>query len=205
MFSIVAHAELSCHFKLDNHVILLRYVCGLHYQILGAEISLNPRCTVKTSAWKHWHSEIFPPVWVLKKELLLIPFWLGLAMTNRLPSTANPAKSIGTNCRTKVKIACSKDFGLSYFQKARIASGKGGKYKIGVIGYPYRQCSPVAHNAGEFWGRNSFVKRAGKITVSIGKPIDQPAWKEFECANRKLIEAETQRISTAINHGRRPI
>jgi 1-acyl-sn-glycerol-3-phosphate acyltransferase len=30
---------------------------------------------------------------------------------------------------------------------------------------------PVAHNAGEFWGKNSFVKKPGTITVSIGQPI----------------------------------
>jgi 1-acyl-sn-glycerol-3-phosphate acyltransferase len=30
---------------------------------------------------------------------------------------------------------------------------------------------PVAHNSGEFWPKNSFLKYPGTITVVIGKPI----------------------------------
>ncbi len=31
---------------------------------------------------------------------------------------------------------------------------------------------PVAHNAGRFWPRNSFLKYPGSVTVRIGPPID---------------------------------
>jgi 1-acyl-sn-glycerol-3-phosphate acyltransferase len=31
---------------------------------------------------------------------------------------------------------------------------------------------PVAHNAGEFWPRNAFLKRPGEIIVSVGPPIE---------------------------------
>jgi 1-acyl-sn-glycerol-3-phosphate acyltransferase len=30
---------------------------------------------------------------------------------------------------------------------------------------------PVAHNAGEFWAKNSFIKKPGVIQIHIGKPI----------------------------------
>jgi 1-acyl-sn-glycerol-3-phosphate acyltransferase len=30
---------------------------------------------------------------------------------------------------------------------------------------------PIAHNSGECWPKNSFIKRPGLVTVSIGKPI----------------------------------
>jgi len=30
---------------------------------------------------------------------------------------------------------------------------------------------PVAHNAGELWGKKQFLKHAGTITVTIGEPI----------------------------------
>lgn len=58
----------------------------------------------------------------------------------------------------------------------RIAPGKKGKYKIGgawLATHTDVPVVPVAHNAGEFWGRNAFVKHPGTITVSVGKPIDQ--------------------------------
>ena len=31
---------------------------------------------------------------------------------------------------------------------------------------------PVAHNAGQFWGRRSFLKYPGTITVRVGPAID---------------------------------
>jgi 1-acyl-sn-glycerol-3-phosphate acyltransferase len=34
------------------------------------------------------------------------------------------------------------------------------------------QIVPVAHNAGRFWPRNSFLKYPGKVTVRIGPPIE---------------------------------
>jgi 1-acyl-sn-glycerol-3-phosphate acyltransferase len=31
---------------------------------------------------------------------------------------------------------------------------------------------PIAHNAGEFWPRHSWIKWPGTIRIVIGKPID---------------------------------
>ena len=31
---------------------------------------------------------------------------------------------------------------------------------------------PVAHNAGQFWGRRSFVKQPGEIVMRFGAPIE---------------------------------
>ena len=59
---------------------------------------------------------------------------------------------------------------------------------------------PVAHNAGEFWGKNSFLKKPGVITVSIGKPISSAGLKPDEL-NQKVeawIETEMQNLH---NHG----
>ena len=56
---------------------------------------------------------------------------------------------------------------------------------------------PVAHNAGEFWARNAFVKKPGLITVSVGPAID-PAGKSAEEINaiaEQWINAEMRRIA----------
>jgi 1-acyl-sn-glycerol-3-phosphate acyltransferase len=55
---------------------------------------------------------------------------------------------------------------------------------------------PVAHNAGVLWGKNSFIKFPGTITVSIGEPID-PAGMDANELNNKVeewIELEVTRI-----------
>ncbi len=189
-------------------LFLLRYVCGLHYQILGAEnIPKSPSIVLSKhqSAWETLaFQEIFPPqVWVLKKELLLIPFFgWGLAMTNPIAIDRKSGKKALEQIVEQGKDRLQQGFWVVIFPEGtRIAPGKRGKYKIGgawLATHTDAKVVPVAHNAGEFWGRNSFVKRAGKITVSIGKPID-PTGMEANDLNVQIenwIEAETQRIST---------
>ena len=56
---------------------------------------------------------------------------------------------------------------------------------------------PIAHNAGEFWPRHSWIKWPGTIRVVIGKPID-PAGKKPEQIIEEVatwIVSEGERIS----------
>ena len=55
---------------------------------------------------------------------------------------------------------------------------------------------PVAHNSGEYWRRNAFLKYPGTITVSIGAAIETGGLSADEL-NRKVeewIEAEMRRL-----------
>lgn len=55
-----------------------------------------------------------------------------------------------------------------------MAPGKVGEYKAGGVGIAMAAgvpIVPVAHNAGEYWGRRAFLKRPGEIQVRIGPPI----------------------------------
>jgi len=45
---------------------------------------------------------------------------------------------------------------------------------------------PIAHNAGEFWPRHSWIKWPGTIRVVIGKPIEP----EGKTPNQILGEVE---------------
>jgi 1-acyl-sn-glycerol-3-phosphate acyltransferase len=65
---------------------------------------------------------------------------------------------------------------------------------------------PVAHNSGEFWRRNAFLKHPGTITVSIGAPIETRGLAPEE-VNRKVedwIESEMLRISRDLTFPRNP-
>jgi 1-acyl-sn-glycerol-3-phosphate acyltransferase len=56
---------------------------------------------------------------------------------------------------------------------------------------------PVAHDAGELWPRQAFLKHPGTVTVSIGPAFDATGMSELE-VNRRAeawIEAEMHRIS----------
>jgi 1-acyl-sn-glycerol-3-phosphate acyltransferase len=77
----------------------------------------------------------------------------------------------------------------------RIPYGKRGKYKIGgpmLAASSGAPVVPVAHNAGKFWPKNSFLKHPGIITMSIGKPFDPTGMKAEEISQKveNWIEAE---------------
>ena len=56
---------------------------------------------------------------------------------------------------------------------------------------------PVAHNAGEFWPRHSWIKWPGTIRVVIGEPIppEERAPEEIIAGVGDWITAECERIS----------
>ena len=188
-------------------LFLLRHLCGIRYQILGAEnIPQTPSIVLSKhqSAWETLaFQKIFPPqVWVLKKELLLIPFFgWGLAMTSPIAIDRKSGKKALEQIVEQGRERLKQGFWIVIFPEGtRIPPGKRGKYRIGgawLATHTNVPVVPVAHNAGEFWGRNSFIKMPGTITVSIGKPID-PTGMEAGELNEKVeawIENEMLRIS----------
>jgi 1-acyl-sn-glycerol-3-phosphate acyltransferase len=56
---------------------------------------------------------------------------------------------------------------------------------------------PIALNSGECWGKNSFVKKPGLVTVSIGKPISPEGLNPIELMQKveNWIESEMRVIS----------
>ncbi|MBK7363542.1 MAG: 1-acyl-sn-glycerol-3-phosphate acyltransferase [Nitrosomonas sp.] len=191
-------------------LFLLKTVCGLHYRIIGAEhIPKQPSIVLSKhqSAWETLaFQQIFPhQVWVLKKELLRIPFFgWGLAMTSPIAIDRSSGKKALQQIVDQGKDRLTQQFWIVIFPEGtRIPPGHTGKYHIGgawLATHTGALVVPVAHNAGEFWGRNSFVKNPGTITVSIGKPID-PAGLEAGELNDQIkawIETEVSRISQSI-------
>ena len=188
-------------------LFLLWHLCGLRYRIIGAEnIPKTPSIVLSKhqSAWETLaFQEIFPPqVWVLKKELLRIPFFgWGLAMTSPIAIDRSARKKALEQIVEQGKDRLKQGFWIVIFPEGtRIPPGQRGKYRIGGAWLATRTnvpVVPVAHNAGEFWGRNSFVKYPGTITVSIGQPIDPSGMEagELNAQVEAWIEAEMLRIS----------
>ncbi|QOJ22274.1 MAG: 1-acyl-sn-glycerol-3-phosphate acyltransferase [Gammaproteobacteria bacterium] len=188
-------------------LFLLRNLCGLRYRIIGAEnIPQTPSIVLSKhqSAWETLaFQEIFPPqVWVLKKELLRIPFFgWGLAMTSPIAIDRSTKKKALEQIVEQGKDRLKLGFWIVVFPEGtRIPPGQRGKYRIGgawLATHTNVPVVPVAHNAGEFWGRNSFIKHPGTITVSIGQPIDPTGMEagELNAQVETWIETEMLRIS----------
>ena len=187
-------------------LFLTRTICGVRYRVLGAEnIPKTPSIVLSKhqSAWETLaFQQIFPPqVWVLKKELLHIPFFgWGLAMTSPIAINRRLGKTALKQIVRQGKDRLKKGLWIIIFPEGtRIDPGKKGKYGIGGAwlatntGVPV---VPVAHNAGMLWGKNSFIKFPGIITVSIGEPIDPIGMDVSELNTRveEWIELEVARI-----------
>lgn len=186
----------------------LRHVIGLNYRVTGAE---NIPSTPSVIACKHqsgWETltlqAMFPPqVWVAKKELMWIPFlgW-GLACINSIMIDRKNKASANRQLLEQGRERVEKDgFWIVVFPEGtRMPAGKRGKYRPGAARLAREldiPLVPVAHNSGEFWPRNSFLKYPGEITVVIGPPI-MPEGRGPEALTREVenwIEARQTEIS----------
>jgi 1-acyl-sn-glycerol-3-phosphate acyltransferase len=186
---------------------LCRYVLGLHYQVIGRE-NIPPTPPVilakHQSAWETVSLQaIFPPlVFVMKKSLLMIPFlgW-GLAAARMISIDRSAGKDALRQVITQGCERLKAGFGVVIFPEGtRMRPGETRRFKPGGAHLAVSSGAPtvpVAHNAGEFWGKNAFVKKPGLITVSIGPAID-PAGKsaeEITALAEQWIEKEMRRLS----------
>lgn len=190
------------------HVMMwwVRHMLGIRYTVLGREnIPAVPVVIVSKhqSAWETLALQvIFPPLcFVLKRELLRIPF-LGWGLA-QLPSIAID-RSAGKDALTQViEQGCERlAEGISvviFPEGTRVAPGMHRRYKPGGAALAARSGAPVvpvAHNAGEFWPRNAFLKQPGNIVMSIGPPIDT-AGRSIAEVNDEVeawIEGEMHRL-----------
>ena len=185
---------------------ILSVVCGIRHQVIGVENLPKQPCVILCKHQSAWETlalqEIFPPqVWVLKRELLWIPFFgWALALTSPIAIKRSDGKGAMKQLLKQGKQRLAQGFCVVVFPEGtRIPYGQRGKYKIGGAllaassGVPV---IPVAHNAGRLWGRNAFSKHPGLITMSIGAPIETKGLKAEEINQRAeaWIENEIQNL-----------
>lgn len=186
---------------------VLDQVCGLTFRVEGmANIPAEPGVVIckHQSAWETIALQlIFPPlVSVLKKSLLQIPFW-GWALATLKPIAIDrDAKTAAMKqiIRQGTERIREGLWVVVFPEGTRIAPGEKGRYMPGGGMLAHKAgCPvvPVAHNAGEFWKRNAYLKYPGVIQVRIGPPIDGASLSASEI-NRlaeEWIEAQMLEIS----------
>ncbi|MGB5606193.1 MAG: lysophospholipid acyltransferase family protein [Gammaproteobacteria bacterium] len=159
----------------------LKITCNLTYAVQGSEhIPATPGIVFAKhqSTWETIALQIIFPqqVWVAKRELLWIPFFgWGLALMKCIAIKRGTGRAAIKQLVAKGKARLDEGIWIVIFPEGtRIPAGQRGNYRIGGAvlaeqsGYPI---VPVAHNAGEYWPRRSFIKRPGVIQVRIGAPI----------------------------------
>lgn len=159
----------------------LRTLCGLSYTVEGAEHLPDGPAIALVKHQSTWETlalqEILPPqVWVLKRELLLLPlFGWGLALTQPIAINRRAGKrALEQVVEQGTQRLQTGRWVVIFPEGTRIPPHQHGRFGLGgavlaaASGYPV---VPIAHNAGSFWPRRGFIKRPGVITVVIGPTI----------------------------------
>lgn len=170
---------------------VLKTTCGLVYEVKGLEnIPKNQACIILSkhqSAWETVALRLFLPTQtaLLKKSLLWIPLG-GWALATLKPiaiDRKNQREALKTLIRQGTSRLKEGLFIVIFPEGTRTAPGENKKFNAGGAllaeksGYPV---IPLAHNAGEFWPRYSFLKYPGTIQVRIGPVIQAEGKKAKE-------------------------
>ena len=181
-------------------------VLAIRYRVIGAENIPREPCVIlgkHESAWETLAFQvIFPPqVWVVKRELLWIPFFgWGLAMLSPIAIDRKSRRRALAQMVEQGRERLDEGFYIVIFPEGtRAAPGVRGDYQAGGAWLALKAGAPVlpvAHNAGNCWPRNAFVKRPGVITVSIGPPMRGEGQKAAALMHNveEWIENEMRRI-----------
>ena len=178
-------------------MVWLRLTCKIEHQVDGLEnIPAGPAVLLSKhqSAWETIAFQtIFPPqTWALKREILWIPFFgWGLAATEPIAiNRSSRVKALDQLIEYGSKRILEGRWVIIFPEGHRVAPGVRGRYFPGgamlavKAGVPV---VPVAHNAGLYWGRRSFIKRPGTIRVQIG-PAIETAGRQIRAINQESEE-----------------
>jgi 1-acyl-sn-glycerol-3-phosphate acyltransferase len=139
----------------------------------GAVVASKHQSTWETFALESW---FHPQSWVVKRQLLRLPFF-GWGLKLMQPIAID--RSAGREAVRQIVAQGGERlrrgrYVVVFPEGTRVPAGKRGRYRIGgailacETGYPI---VPVAHNAGEIWPRRGFLIRSGVIRVRIMPPL----------------------------------
>ena len=156
-------------------------ICGIRYRVLGAENIPREPCIILSKHQSAWETlafqVIFPPqVWVVKRELLWVPFFgWGLAMLRPIAIDRRGGAQALRQTLEQGRERLARGFSIVIFPEGtRTAPGTRGSYHAGGAWLAIQTGAPVlpvAHNAGTCWPRNAWLKYPGLVTVSIGPAL----------------------------------
>ena len=195
--------RLGIQFGVEN-------MLGIRPKVIGLENMPDEPCVILAkhqSAWETMTLQDYVPhgaycVFVLKKELLRVPLigW-GLAAMKMISIDRAAGKDALDQVVTQGRERLQQGFYVIIFPEGtRVAPGQKKRYKAGgayLATHVGCKVVPIAHNAGELWPRQAFLKQPGTITVSIGPAFDATGMSELE-VNRQAeawIEDEMHRLS----------
>lgn len=179
------------------NLVCLRWICGVHFEVEGTENIPDQACVILCKHQSAWETlalqAVFPPqVWVLKRELLWLPFFgWGLASLNPIAIDRKAGRKALDQVIDQGKQRLSRGLWVVVFPEGtRMPSGKMGRFGMGGARLAHAAnvpIVPVAHNAASCWPKRGFIKTAGVIKMVIGEPIYRQE-KSATMVNQQVFE-----------------
>lgn len=160
---------------------LLKATVGLAGEIRGLDNIPPGPCLIAMKHQSAWDTLILPvvlhdPAIVLKRELLWVPFygWYAARAGSIAIDRGGGAAALRHMVAAARQAAAAGRPIVIFPEGTRTAPGRRLAYQPGVAAL-YQALAvplvPAAVNSGLFWGRRSFVKRPGRITLAFLDPI----------------------------------
>jgi 1-acyl-sn-glycerol-3-phosphate acyltransferase len=188
---------------------MLERLCGLTFVVEGRERIPQGNHIIMSNHTSAWETVaqfvIFPPqVWVLKRELLWIPFvgW-GLKLLRPIAINRGDGHRAVLQVVEQGKARLADGLWVVIFPEGtRVVAGETRKFGVSGALLAIRTGKlvvPLSHNAGAFWPRRGFLKKPGTIRLIIGEPIASEGKNPRELTEeiREAIESGLARIATA--------
>ncbi len=212
-FPFSAHARYRMITGYNHTVIwLARRVLGIQYVIRGAENLPSRPAVILAKHQSAWETVaflcLFPPVSpVIKRELLQVPFFgWAFRMLSPIAIDRGAGREALKQIISQGQEKLAQGFWVLVFPEGtRVAPGEKGRYGNGGARLAVEAGAPIvpmAHNAGEVWPKNAFIKRPGTITISIGPALDCTGKSAAELTRtvEAWIEDEMTRLPPAAAH-----
>lgn len=178
--------RLARHWGTTN-LWLLKVICKLDYSVEGMENIGDRNAIVFCKHQSTWETMVLHALiplgrWVFKRELMRIPFFgWAIACTDPIAIDRGAGRAAVNQLVKQGTEKLKRGKWINIFPEGtRSAAGSEPRYKMGGAllaaksGYPVL---PIAHNAGEFWPRHSFIKWPGQIKVVIGPYMETKGHK----------------------------
>ncbi|MCV6599262.1 MAG: 1-acyl-sn-glycerol-3-phosphate acyltransferase [Alphaproteobacteria bacterium] len=203
----VSYANLHFKFYFRTVFWIAEKVLGLKIEVRGIErvrkLEKENGCFLVLS--KHQsalETFIYPaifkeyPVFVHKKELLLIPFWGWYMAKMQMIAIdrSSGRKAISVIVEKARRTFKQKRPIIIFPEGSRTLPGEYNKYKSGFYSI-YKELDlkilPIAINTGVFWNKKEFVKKSGKVVIDILPPIKSGLDKKeaLELVENKIEKA----------------
>ena len=195
-----------------NKVVIesLKHLCGIDFEIRGMEnmqAVLDQPVVVLSKHQSAYETIAYIALlpkqlcFVFKRELLWIPFFgwaLALLKMIHINRASKETAALSVASQGRKRLSEGKWI-LMFPEGTRTPVGSHKPYRKGgarLASATGATVVPIAHNAGRFWPRNSFMKYPGTVIFSIG-PAIASAGKSGDQLHQEVetwIEAEMRKI-----------